>query len=180
MQRTKTFGRRIRLAATAVGGVTIVGSTAYLHAQAGQDTAPEATLVEVMASAVMPLAQTLWDAVTYEDTIKGPDTEEGWQKARAAAVSLGEAADALMIPDRPVAAPGAAQREGELSPEEIQALIAKNHDAWIGFSRALHEVAAQAIHAVDTKNAEELADVGGTLDSVCQGCHQQFWYPNQR
>jgi cytochrome c556 len=180
MQRTKAFGRRIRLAATAVGSLTIVGSTAYLHAQAGQGIPPQETLVEVMASRVMPLAQILWDAVVYEDTIKGPETDEGWQKVRAAAASLAETSDALLIPDRPVAAPGKTPGEGELSPQEIQALIAKNHDAWIGFARGLHEVAAQAIHAVDTKSVDELSDVAGTLDSVCEGCHQQFWYPNQR
>ena len=180
MQRRKAFGRRIRLAVAAAGSVAMVGSTGYLYAQAGQDYLPQATLAEVMDSMAMPLAQTLWDAVVYEDPIKGPETDEGWQKVRAAAVSLAETANILMIPDRPVAAPGATAGEGELSPQEIQALIAKNHGAWIGYARALHEVAMQAIQAVDTKDAEELSDVGGTLDSVCQGCHQQFWYPNQR
>ncbi len=180
MQCTRAFGRRLRLAATALGSVAIVGSAGYLDAQAGQDYLPQATLVEVMDSMVMPLAQALWDAVVYEETIKGPETDEGWHKVRSAAVSLAETANVLMIPDRPVAAPGAVAGEGELSPQEIEALIAKNHGAWIGYSRALHEVAMQAIHAVDTKNAEKLAEVGGTLDSVCEGCHRQFWYPNQR
>jgi cytochrome c556 len=177
MQPTKTLIRRIRLAAVAMGTVAIVGSAGYLDAQAGQ---PQETLVEVMDSKVMPLAQTLWDAVVYEDTIKGPETEEGWQKVRAAAVSLAETADALLIPDRPVAPPGKTPGEGELSPQEIQALIAKNHDAWIGFAHGLHEVSAQAVHAVDTKSVDELSEVAGTLDSVCEGCHQVFWYPNQR
>ena len=180
MQHWPIFGRRLRLAAAAVSGVAVVGFTGYVNAQAGRGVPPQETLVEVMASRVMPLAQTLWDAVVYEDTIKGPDTDEGWQQVRAAALSLAETADALMAPDRPVAAPGKTPGEGELSPQEIQALIAKNHDAWVGFARGLHEVAAQAIHAVDTKSVDELSDVAGTLDSVCEGCHQQFWYPNQR
>jgi hypothetical protein len=180
MQHGKAFGRRIRLAATAAGSLAILGSAGHLRAQAGQSAPPQETLVEVMASRVMPLAQTLWDAVVYEDTIKGPETDEGWQKVRVAAVSLAATADALIIPDRPVAAPGKTPGEGELSPQEIQALIAKNHDAWIGFAHGLHEVSTQAIHAVDTKSVDELFDVAGTLDSVCEGCHQVFWYPNQR
>lgn len=180
MQHDRALGRRARLAATAAGGLAMLGSAGHLNAQAGPGIPPQETLVEVMASRVMPLAQTLWDAVVYDDTIKGPATDEGWQKVRAAAVSLTEAADALLIPDRPVAAPGKTPGDGELSPQEIQALIAKNHDAWVGFARGLHEVATQAVHAVDTKDATELSDVGGALDSVCQGCHQQFWYPNQR
>jgi hypothetical protein len=179
MQRAKSFIRRIGLAAVAAGTLTIVGSAGYLDAQTGQDYQPQATLVEVMDSMVMPLAQKVWDAVVYEETIKGPATDEGWQDVRRAAVSLAETANVLMIPGRSIAGPDKTAGEGELSSAEIQALIEKNHDAWIGFSRGLHEIATQAIHAVDTRDVEELSDVSGNLDSVCEGCHQQFWYPNQ-
>lgn len=179
MQRAKSFIRRIGLAAVAAGTLTIVGSAGYLDAQTGQDYQPQATLVEVMDSMVMPLAQKLWDAVVYEETIKGPATDEGWQDVRRAAVSLAETANVLMIPGRSVAGPDKKAGEGELSPQEMQALIAKNHGAWVGFARGLHEIAMQAITAVDAKNADQLSDVGGNLDSVCEGCHQQFWYPNQ-
>jgi hypothetical protein len=178
MQRTKAFTRRSPLAAAA-GVVTIVGTAGYLGAQADPDYLPQATVVEVMDSMVMPLAQTLWDAVVYDDTIKGPATDEGWQEVRRAAVSLAETANVLMIPNRAVAAPGKTAGEGELSPQEIQALIDQNHGAWVGYARGLHEIAMQAIAAVDAKNAEQLADVGGALDSVCEACHTQFWYPNQ-
>ena len=179
MRRTQAFILLSRLA-VAAGTVTIVGSAGYLDAQAGQDYRPQATLVEVMDSMVMPLAQKLWDAVVYEDTIKGPETDEGWQDVRRAAVALAETANVLMIPDRSVAESDKTPGEGELSSQEIQGLIAKNHGAWIGYSAALHEIAMQAIAAVDAKNAEQLFDVGGSLDSVCESCHQQFWYPNQR
>ena len=156
------------------------GLTAGLKAQSGQDYLPQATIVEVMDSMVMPLAQALWDAVVYEEAIKGPETDEGWQQVRRAAVSLAESANVLMIPGRPAAAPDAVAGEGELSPKEIQELIAKNRGAWVGHARGLHEIAMQAIQAVDAKDAEQLGDIGGTLDTVCEGCHLQFWYPNQR
>ena len=182
MQRRKTRSRRTagRIAATVAGTVAMFGSAAGLNAQRRQDYLPQATIVEVMDSMVMPLAQGLWDAVVYEDTIKGPETDEGWQKVRWAAVSLAESANVLMIPERPVADADAVAGEGELSPKEIQDLITKNRGAWVGHARGLHEIAMQAIQAVDAKNAEQLGDVGGTLDSVCEGCHLQFWYPNQR
>lgn len=178
MQRRKTPSHRTagRVAAT----VAILGSAVGLNAQEGQDYLPQATIVELMDSMVMPLAQALWDAVIYDDPIKGPETDEEWQKVRWAAVSLAETANVLMIPGRPVAAPGAVAGEGELSPKEIQELIEKNRGAWVGHARGLHEIATQAIQAVDAKNVEGLSDVGGTLDSVCEGCHVQFWYPNQQ
>jgi hypothetical protein len=173
--------RAARITATIAGAAAAFALAAGgLKAQNSQDYVPQATIVEVMDSMVMPLAQVLWDAVIYEDTVKGPESDEGWQKVRWAAVSLAEAANVLMIPGRPVAAPDAVAGEGELSPKEIQDLIAKTRGAWVGHARAMHEVAMQAIEAVDAKNAEQLSDVGGTLDSVCEGCHLQFWYPNQR
>ena len=118
MQRRKTRSRRTagRIAATVAGTVAMFGSAAGLNAQRRQDYLPQATIVEVMDSMVMPLAQGLWDAVVYEDTIKGPETDEGWQKVRWAAVSLAESANVLMIPGRPVAAPDAV--EGEVRRDE--------------------------------------------------------------
>lgn len=172
-----------KLGLTAIGAVVVggalLGATRVSQAQSGGDYLPQATLVEVMDAMVMPLAQALWDSVSYEDTVKGPATEEGWQKARAAAVSLAEASNALVIPGRSVAPPSRPTGDGELSAKEIHDLIAQNRGAWVGHAHALHEVAMQAIAAIDAKNAEQLGDVGGTLDAVCEGCHKQFWYPNQ-
>jgi hypothetical protein len=37
----------------------------------------------------------------------------------------------------------------------------------------------QAIAAIDAKDGERISEVGGTIDSACEGCHLQFWYPQQ-
>jgi hypothetical protein len=148
-------------------------------AQTTQDYLPLATIDEVMNAMIMPFANVVWEAVVYEDTIKGPATDEGWQQARNAAVALAETANVLMIPDRPVAAPDKLTGEGELSPQEIGALITTSRAAWVGYSRSLHEVATQTIQAIDARDPEKLADLGGTMDAICQACHKQFWYPNQ-
>jgi hypothetical protein len=169
-----------RISVAAVGAAATLVLPASLNAEDALDYLPAATLVEIMDSMVMPLAQVLWDAVVYEDTIKGPETDEGWQNVRAAAVSLAESANVLMIPGRAVASSAKTAAEGELSPQEIQTLIDENHGAWVGHARGLHEIAMQAIEAIEAKDAEKLADVGGTLDSVCESCHLQFWYPDQQ
>ncbi|HEX6996777.1 MAG TPA: hypothetical protein VF322_01460 [Gammaproteobacteria bacterium] len=169
-----------RVAGAAVGAVALLGLAAGSSAQSGQDYMPQATLVEVMSGMVMPFAQVVWDAVIYDETIHGPDTDEGWQEARNAAVALAESANVLVIPGRKVAGPDKMANEGELAPEEIEALIAKNRGAWVGHAHALHEVATQAIAAIDARDANKLSDVSGALDSVCEGCHLQFWYPNQQ
>ena len=61
----------------------------------------------------------------------------------------------------------------------MNALINKDHDAWIAHAHVLHEAAMQAIAAIDAKNGEQISEVGGTIDSACEGCHLQFWYPQQ-
>jgi hypothetical protein len=161
------------------GGPAALGTVVSSHAQNPQDYLPQTTLVEVMNAMIMPLANVVWNAVTYEDTIKGPATDEGWQEARNAAVALAESANVIMIPDRPVAPPDKVAGEGELSPQEIGELIVDNRAAWVGYSRSLHELSMQTIQAIDARDAEKLADLGGSMDAVCQACHKQFWYPNQ-
>ena len=162
----------------AAGAVAVLGAAAG-SAQDAQDYLPQTTLAEVMNAMIMPFANVVWEAVVYEDTIKGPATDEGWQEARNAAVALAESANVLMIPDRPVAAPDKVAGEGELSPQEIGELIETNRDAWVAYSRSLHELSMQTIQAIDARDPEKLADLGGSMDAVCQACHKQFWYPNQ-
>lgn len=169
-----------RIPGPAAGVAMVLGLLAGANAQQGEDYLPQATIVEIMNSMVAPFTQTVWDAVVYDDPIKGPDTEEGWQAVRSAAVALAESANVLTIPGRSVTGPDRAASEGELSPREIADLIEQNREDWIAHTHALHEVAMQAIQAVDAKSAEKLADVGGKLNEVCERCHAQFWYPNRQ
>lgn len=180
MRGNNTLRRRTaaRIAAAACA-LALLGLASGSRAQSGEEYQPAATLVEVMSEMVMPFAQVVWNAVIYDETIHGPDTEEGWQQARDAAVALAESANVLIIPGRPIAGPEKVAAEGELSPQAMEALIAKNRGAWVGHAHALHAVAVQAIEAIDARDAEKLSDVSGALDSVCEGCHLQFWYPSQ-
>ena len=168
-----------RIALAAAGAVAVLGAVARSQAQQAQDYVPQATVVEVMNAMIMPMANVVWEAVRYEDTIKGPETDEGWQQARNAAVALAESMNVLMIPDRPVAGPERVVGEGELSTQEISELIVKNRGAWVGYLRSLHELSMQTIQAIDARDPQKLSDLGGTMDELCQACHKQFWYPNQ-
>ena len=181
MTRKRTSNRGTstrRIAITAAGVAAVLGGVAG-SAQQGQDYLPQATVADVMNAMIMPMANVVWEAVRYEDTIKGPETDEGWQHARNAAVALAESMNVLMIPDRPVAGRDRVVGEGELSTQEIGELIVKNRGAWVGYLRSLHELSMQTIEAIDARDAQKLSDLGGTMDELCQACHKQFWYPNQ-
>jgi hypothetical protein len=144
------------------------------------------SIAEVMESIVMPSAQAVWDAVAVNVTADGiiediPETDEEWETVRWSAVNLAEATNLLVIPGRPVAPPGTVSEfpEEELGPEQVQALLDKQWPAWVGHTRALHEIALQTIKVIDAHDVDGLTEIGGAIDEACENCHLQFWYPEQ-
>jgi len=145
---------------------------------------PDATVREIMESMMSPAAEAIWDSVAFvsteEYTIDAkPETAEDWQQLRRQAVTMAEAANALLIPGRRIGSSGepADDPEHELSPDEMQTMIDNNRAAWVGFAHAMHAQAMETIRIIDAKSVDGLSDVGGTIDAACEGCHLQFWYP---
>lgn len=183
-----------RLAVALAGALPVVLFVAgnRVNAQApakidAGDFTPTATIIEIMDSMVMSSAQILWDAVAVDVTDKGtvektPQTDEDWQKLRWTAVTLAEATNALAVPGRKVAPAGTKSQnpDSELEPAQIQAMLAKDRGAWVAHLKVLHEASMEMIKAIDAKNIDGVSDAGGTLDAACEGCHLQFWYPNQK
>jgi cytochrome c556 len=148
---------------------------------------PQFSILEIMESIVMPAAQTIWDSVAVDVTEKGtvekgPVTDEDWAKLRAMAVTLAESTNLLIVQGRRVAPAGTKSEnpDAELEPEQMQALIAKNRPAFIAHAHVLHEAAMEALRAIDARKPDDITDAGGTIDAACEGCHLQFWYPNQQ
>jgi hypothetical protein len=139
-----------------------------------------------MLSVIDPSADVVWLSVTTVVDDKGlvetkPITDEDWIRVRHGAVTLMEAANLLMIPGRRVARPGEkSETPGvELEPEEMDALIAKDRPAWNTRAKALHDVMAQVVQAVDAKDAEKVFELGEQIEHACENCHRQYWYPNE-
>jgi hypothetical protein len=148
---------------------------------------PTATLQEIMVSIVDPNADEVWNAVASVSSAAGiedkqPHTDEEWAKVRRHAVTLLEASNLLLIEGRNVAPKGAATSsvQAELNPEDIQKGIAAKHADFVQHAHALHDTVQQAIVAIDARNAEELIKVGSNIDRVCEQCHKEFWYPNDK
>jgi cytochrome c556 len=180
-------GLALAIAAPAALGGLGAARSETPAAQDGSGFMPQATIVELMASIVMPAAQVIWDAVSVDVTEKGtiekgPVTDEDWAALRATAVTLAEASNLLIIQGRGVDAPGAKadDPESELSPEQVQALIAKERPSFVAHARVLHESAMEALRAIDAKSIDGVTEAGGTIDAACEGCHKQFWYPDQQ
>jgi len=183
------MSRKSKLSLLAAGCVTLGVASATSSAAEPDKTGfmPDITIAELMESIVMPSAQLLWDAVGVDVTAQGeiekkPETEQQWAALRAAAVSLAEATNSLVIPGRHAAPPGtvSANPDSELSPAAIEALLAKDRPAWVAHAAVLHATAMQAIGAVDARDLDKISEVGGAIDEACESCHLQFWYPDQK
>jgi hypothetical protein len=177
--------------AVAASLLGLVGGVARSQPEAvGPDSngyIPLLTVIEIMESIVMPTAQIVWDAVGVDVTEKGsiekkPQTDEEWASLRAAAVTLVEAANVLIIPGRHAAPPGTKSEnpDSELTPEKIDALLAQQRPAWVAHAQVLHGAAMEALKAIDARNIDAISEAGGTIDGACEGCHLQFWYPDQK
>jgi len=149
--------------------------------------APTATIKDLMLSIIDPSADVVWESVGTVITSAGteerfPRTDEEWANVRGGAIRLVEAPNLLMIPGRHVARPGEkSETPGvELEPGEMDALIAKDWEAWSRRAKALRDVSLEMLQAIDAKDKEKMLDVGGRLDVACEGCHTQYWYPNEK
>jgi hypothetical protein len=146
---------------------------------------PVATVREVMNSVIDPSIDQVWNSVASVVDKGGlsdraPDTDEAWAEVRRHALIVSEAANLLMMHERPVARPGEPSLAPgvELPPEEIRQLIDKNPDAWNSYLFQLQDALKPALAAIDKKDSQALFDTGEDINLACENCHQVFWFPN--
>jgi hypothetical protein len=148
---------------------------------------PEATIKDLMLGLVDTSADAVWLSVTTTVDERGvvdvkPQNDEQWAEVRYGALRLAEAANLLMIPGRRVALPGekSVAPGVELEPEEMQAMIDKDPAGWNMRVVALHDAAMLAVKAAESKDPQKIFEVGETIEHACEGCHRQYWYPNEQ
>lgn len=111
---------------------------------------------DLMESMFDPTADTIWESVgtivTAEGTFeKAPQTDEEWDVVRAASISLAEAGNLLMLP----------QRSG-------------GSDEWNKLAQALTEQSLRSMKAAEAKDKTALFNVGADLYESCVNCHKRF------
>ena len=150
------------------------------------DYTPTATVKDLMDSIIDPSADVVWnDVMTSVDASgtedKFPRTDEEWADVRRGAIRLVESSNLLLVPGRHVAGPGekSVAPGVELEPLEMEALISEDPEGWNVWSKALHNASLAMLQAIDPKDPKRLFDLGGRLDAACEGCHRQYWYPNE-
>lgn len=136
--------------------IAIAGALLLSACDRGPPT-PEKTVQQLMADDVQPTAQVYWNAVQYISDEQGehdifPKTDAEWKKTRDAATRIVELAELMQTP-------GYADGRGE---------------DWVQIAQSLAEVGRLAEQAADSKDPAKVFEVGGTMYSVCSGCHQAY------
>jgi hypothetical protein len=174
-------------AGTSPGGATTVTGPALSTGKAATNGQVFLTIKDLMESIIDPSADTLWGAVGTVVDNTGihemfPKTEEEWQEPRRAAVRIIEGSNLLIMPGREAAPQGtkSAAPDAELEPPQITVLINQNRQSFDAFARALQGAGTEALGAIDAKDTSLLLEIGARMESVCEGCHQTFWYPPEK
>ena len=117
---------------------------------------PVGDVADLMAGVVDPAADLFWDAVGIIVDSAGehqlaPQTDEEWLMVRAAAYTVAESGNLLMMPER-----------------------ALDQGGWIAMSQSLVEVGQRAIAAADARSLDDVFDVGAEMYAVCTNCHGAY------
>lgn len=153
------------------------------------DMKPVVSVKELMADMIDPLADNIFDAVWWDVTAEGttehrPRSDDDWEKVRIGAVTLAEGIYLLKVA-RPFAPPGDVNNSvgpnaPELSPAQIEAKVAKDPVLWNAKIEALRNVGLETLEAVKRKDVDALFQAGADLDTACEECHLEYWYPGDR
>ena len=151
---------------------------------------PDRNLHELMKQVVAVQTQVIWDIGNRALNDAGnPDPSKikdaDWKKIATTGGSLKDAANALADAKQIVAAaPGQKiadeQNPGSLNAKGVQKAIDANPQLFRAMARQLAVSMDQIVQSTRTRDAAKFLDVSGRLDQVCEQCHVQFWYPEQK
>ncbi len=150
---------------------------------------PTASIQDLMTAIVDPSADALWDSVSSEMTSKGieekqPRSDAEWLAVRRDAIALLEAGNLLMMNGRAVTHGGKptedAHVEGVSTPQQVRQAIDASPAQFHAGALQLHDAAADALAAIDARDAARLLVAGEKLDHACESCHSAYWYPNAK
>jgi cytochrome c' len=168
-----------------LGGIALLVAAYEVHSAAASPN-----LHDLMKDVVAVQAQVIWDVGNEAQDDQGnPDASKlvasDWIKIIDAGNKVRQVSQTLARMDRVVAAPPGAKLEGDGNPgaldaKQVQAAIDANPAAFRAMSQALVVSMDQIVAAAQAKDAAKLFDVSGGLDQVCENCHMQFWYPEQK
>jgi hypothetical protein len=117
---------------------------------------PVATVVDLMRSMVEIPAEVYWESVSIVVDEDGehenmPETDLEWIEVWAAAMTIAETGNLLMMPPRAI-----------------------DNDEWIRLSTDLVDAGLRAAQIASDRDFEGMLDVGEQIYNVCVECHEAY------
>jgi cytochrome c556 len=156
-----------------------------------QEAPQQRTLHEIMKDEVDLRADDVWAiGNAHIDANAGIDaasmSDEDWKKLASAAVSLQQAALDLASLKDPIVVvkPGVKIADEDVpggdSAESVRQNVAKDPQGFRDHANSLAQDMADLATAANKHDAAAAGPIINQLDSVCESCHIEFWYPSQK
>lgn len=148
------------------------------------------TVHEAMTKHVDVIADEVWavgNAAMASDALIDPKMMDDakWAKLADAATRLQAAATELgalktYVVNRPGVTISDENIEGGTSSAQVQKNIDADIDGFRGMAGALAGHMGDLAAAAKAHDAARAGELVGQLDGVCENCHLEFWYPEQK
>jgi hypothetical protein len=147
-----------------VGGIAFIiagertarAATPTTAAAVAVDTAPVASIKQVMVGITNPAAYVIYEAVGTKTTSKGveetaPQTDEDWQKVESAGAAVVESGNLILTGNR-----------------------ALDKGDWVKMTRDMMDKGKAAMAAAKAKDKDKIVEAGGDLNTTCDACHTRY------
>lgn len=169
-----------------VPGLLLTASCKKQEAQPQQRT-----LHEIMKEDIDTRADDVWAiGNAHIDANAGIDaasmSDDDWKKLASAAVSLQQAALEIAALKEPIVIvkPGESIADegvpGGDTKESVKANVDKDVQGLRDHANSLAQDMADLATAANKHDAKTAGPIINSLDSVCESCHLEFWYPSQK
>lgn len=159
-----------------------------------QDAAPKEeslpTVHEMMVMRIDPDADAIWEIgnAALSDTASIDPAKlraEDWIRLEQAAARMASHAKALetldpLVVTRPGVKIADEGTEGAPTPAQIQVHLQHDTDVYRALANSLTMHATDLAAAAAIKDAPTAGRLINEMDGVCESCHLEFWYPEQR
>jgi hypothetical protein len=138
------------------GARTARAATPAAAAAAPVDTAPVATIKQIMIGITNPAAFVIYEAVGTKSSAAGveeiaPQNDEEWAKVGSAGAAVVESGNLMLIGNRAI-----------------------DKGDWVKMTRDMMEQGKAAMKAAEAKDKEKIVEAGGELNTTCDNCHARY------
>jgi hypothetical protein len=147
-----------------IGGIAFIiagertarAATPAAAAAAAVDTAPVATVKQIMIGITNPAAFVVYEAVGTKSSAAGveeiaPQTDEEWAKVGSAAAAVVESGNLMLTGNRAI-----------------------DKGDWVKMTRDMMEQGQKAMKAAEAKEKDGIVAAGGDLNNTCDNCHARY------